>query len=300
MKVKRDINLKDYTTIGISSLARGIVWIEGERDRDVILKMLEEANSQGLIPYVLGKGSNIVPGKEELPFMFFSLLPLYEPYVIEEEEARSQVKLRVHGGISLKRLLLWCRRKGLSGLEPLAGIPGTIGGAIAMNAGSFGGEMSHVVLRVRIWSPSLGDRWFERDELSFGYRSFSFPHQKGPFIVWETDVLLSRADKGDLRDNFRKFYFKKKQSQPLTQKSCGCLFKNPPQGSAGYLLDRCGLKGFKVGDMQLSELHANFLINRGKGTPSQTLELVEEARERVKNRFGCMLEPEVRILGWKA
>ncbi len=297
MKVLKEIDLRDYISINIPSLCNGIVWIEGEGDKDKVLEFLKEESFQGSTLYLLGRGSNIVPGRERLPYMFFSLMPLYEPRVVGQGDARTIV--RVHGGLSLKRLLLWCRRNGLSGLEPLAGIPGTVGGAIAMNAGSFGREMADVVLRVRVWGPSIGDRWLEKKDISWGYRRFSLPGEKKPFIVWEVEIGLCRIEKKDLRTSFKNFYLKKKTSQPLTHRSCGCLFKNPSLAPAGYLLEKCGLKGFRVGDMQLSEIHANFLINLGKGTPSQVVELVEETRMKVKDRFGCLLEPEVKILGWE-
>ncbi len=290
MRIWREVDIAPLTTIGISATVKALVQLQGEGDRDAFLRLAQEEGSV----YALGKGSNIVPGRDRIPYVLLSIVPSYPPYLLEEDGERAVV--RVHGGTLLRSLLLWCRRRGLWGLEHLAGIPGTIGGAIFMNAGSFGVTISQVISRIRVWGPSLGDRWIERDGFSFGYRSLSVSGEEGPYLIWEAEAIFKKGDRKEITQRFRDAYMRKRSTQPVTLKTCGCLFKNPEGTSAGYLLDRAGLKGLRIGGVKLSEMHANFLINMGGGRPSHVRDLIYVARERVLDRFGYLLEMEAKIL----
>jgi UDP-N-acetylmuramate dehydrogenase len=198
--------------------------------------------------------------------------------------------------VSLPRVLAWAAARGLSGLEPLSGIPGSLGGAVAMNAGSYGRELGELLARVRVWTPEHGLRWLERDAFGYGYRTFAPRHAKGLFVVAGAELWLERSRRDAVRAAMREHYGRKKAGQPVTARSAGCVFKNPaPEAPAGLLLDRAGFRGRRLGEVAFSEVHANFLVNLGRGTADQALELIGQAREAVLARSGHHLEMEVRV-----
>ena len=211
---------------------------------------------------------------------------------------KSDDKLLVRCGAAqrLPGLLGWAQKAGLSGLENLTGIPGSVGGAVAMNAGSYGTEFGQVLSRVRLWSPAQGLVWVDADQCAFGYRSFSCPAVPGKSLVWEVELALSEMNPKAVRSAMKAAYFKKKETQPVTARSAGCVFKNPESKSAGMLLENAGMKNVRLGHMAFSEMHANFLVNLGGGTAGEALELIDIAREAVKTKFGITLEAEVIIL----
>jgi len=208
----------------------------------------------------------------------------------------SQAKCRCGAGARLPGLLGWAQKAGFTGLEGLTGVPGTVGGAVAMNAGSYGVEIGDLVTRVRVWSPTGGLVWVDRSQCDFGYRRFSPLPVPGKCLVWEVELALKESDPKGVRRAMRDVYEKKKATQPVTARTAGCVFKNPPEESAGRLLDRAGLKGVRLGHMAFSDMHANFLVNLGGCTAADALALMDMGRERVKEQFGITLEPEVIVL----
>jgi UDP-N-acetylmuramate dehydrogenase len=178
-------------------------------------------------------------------------------------------------------------------MEPLAGIPGTVGGAVFMNAGSFGTEIKDVVTGVEIVDREGSIRRLSRSEIGFSYRSSSLP--KGSIII-SAEFRLSRDKPESVSKRIRETIRKKALSQPLNYPSAGCVFKNPPDDSAGRLIDIAGCKGMRCGGIEVSSVHANFFINTGGGTFDDFINLMEEVRDRVYKTSGIKLEPEIHIL----
>lgn len=197
----------------------------------------------------------------------------------------------------LARLLGWAVKHGLSGLEGLVGIPGSVGGAVAMNAGSHGVEVGDLLYRVEIMHRETGLTWLGSGSFQAEYRGLLFPGlPSGPLIISSAEIILRKTNPLEVKRTITECYKKKKAAQPILSKTCGCVFKNPSGYFAGQLLDECGLKGMVLGEMCFSSKHANFLVNSGRGTFVQAGELINLARQRVKEEFGVDLQLEVRVV----
>lgn len=245
-------------------------------------------------PLILGAGSNILARDGALPLVLVRPRFMQGPDVVGEKDGK--VLVRVGAGVPLPRLLRFCAARALSGLEGLVGIPGSVGGAVAMNAGSFGAETCKNIELIQIFNGET-TRGFTVDALQYGYRTLSIPEEKKGFMVVEATFGLTESARDGISKRMRHNFFEKKSKQPVTAWSAGCAFKNPaPDMPAGRLLEQAGYKGKKLGGMAFSTLHANFLINEGGGSADAALALLREAREAVLQRFGFALEPEVRIV----
>lgn len=271
----------------------GIAELRLETEEDVLL--LEERRKQlGGRLFFLGAGTNILAAEGELPVVLVRCALPGEPEVVGERDGR--VLVRAGAGVPLPRLLRFCAVRGLGGLEGLVGIPGSVGGAIAMNAGSFGCEVGPHLASVRFYD---GTRIREAggEELSYGYRHMRMPGEAADYLVLSGTFSLTRKAKDDISLFMRHNFFEKKSKQPVTAWSAGCVYKNPaPDRSAGKLLEAAGFRGKALGGMMFSPLHANFLVNTGKGSAPAAFDLMRMAEEEVRRRFAIALEPEVRIL----
>ncbi|MFP4049291.1 MAG: UDP-N-acetylmuramate dehydrogenase [Desulfovermiculus sp.] len=284
--------LKDRTRLKIGGRAQAEVRIEKPGDWDFLPDFLQR---EGLSPLVLGRGSNLLVQDGDLP------LCLVVPKNIHRPEPRSadqdRVVIRVPAGFPLPGLLRWLQRQGLSGLEGLTGIPAHVGGAVAMNAGSFGQCMGDCLYRVRCWSPRTGLIWLERKDVHCAYRTFR-PHElQGEWMIQEVELIFSRGKASEVNSRMQRCLERKRQTQPVGERTCGCTFKNPEQAPAGLLLDHSGMRGKQIGEVGFSDQHANFLINRGNGTFTQAWELIHEAQNKVMTRYGVDLELEVQLIG---
>ena len=264
--------------------------------RDDLAAMDDRIRELGLPVYVVGRGSNIfgLDGSHEAVLV----RPAFTdgPAVLGDETADGGVLVSCGAGISLPVLLAFLREKGLSGMEGLAGIPGTVGGAVAMNAGSFGTSTAESLDSVEIWSGGRLVR-LTPDACETGYRHFRPRGLAGSFLVVSAVFRLSRSTSQDVAAGMQHNFQMKKSRQPITARSAGCVFRNPACGvSAGALLERAGFRGRRKGSVALSEQHANFLVNLGGGTSAEALALLEEARTAVRAMAGVELDFEVRFL----
>lgn len=200
-------------------------------------------------------------------------------------------------GRGLWGIVQYAAENGLSGIEGLAGIPGTLGGAIAGNAGSFGVEIKDVLSHVEVLDADGGIKTVNSDALAFGYRSSALDAN---MIVLRGYLKLSKGDMGEIREKTKDYLMQKRSRQPVDQASIGCVFKNPEGLAAGRLIDEAGCKGMSHGGIMVSPIHANFFINTGSGTSEDYITLMEAVRERVYKAFGVCLEPEIRIVGGAA
>ncbi len=283
--------LSKRTTMRLGGKAIAELQISESHD----LEMLEETVQRlGGSMFILGAGSNILAADEDLPIVL--VRPLYKmaPHILESSQRR--VLVRVGSGVRLARLLGVCVKWGLSGLEGLCGIPGTVGGAVAMNAGSFGNTTGEALESVQVYSKETGVVEIERNRFQCAYRNFSITGMPCGFFVLHATFSLTPASMNGIKKRLSHNFFKKKSTQPLRALSAGCVFKNPPGKPAGMLLDMCGFKGKRKGGMFFSPLHANFLINGGNGSAAAAFDLVAEAREAVFQRFDCHLDSEIKVL----
>ncbi|MCX8070384.1 MAG: UDP-N-acetylmuramate dehydrogenase [Thermodesulfovibrionales bacterium] len=210
-----------------------------------------------------------------------------------KEFANKGNSLQVGAGNSLWSLVQNCAKEGLSGIEPLSGIPGTIGGAVYGNAGAYGKEMKDVVKSVEILDNKGAIKILNNQEIGFSYRKTSLA--KDDFIL-KIDMTLNPDDKKIIKQKVKEYLLKKKTYQPIDKASAGCVFKNPEGDSAGRLIDIAGCKGISEGDIMVSPLHANFFVNKGNGTERQFLTLVQRVRDRVYKMFKIHLELEVKVV----
>jgi UDP-N-acetylmuramate dehydrogenase len=201
-------------------------------------------------------------------------------------------------GAQLTRLSNVAAQAALTGLEFAAGIPGTVGGGIVMNAGAYGGEIKNVVQSVTCVTFSGVLRHYACEEMDFGYRSsrLSAP-DADPELVITATFALAPGDKETIRATMREFNARRREKQPLTLPCCGSTFKRPPGQFAGTLIEQCGLRGFRIGGASVSTKHAGFLVNDGGGTAADYLALMREVQRVVREQTGVQLEPEVRIVG---
>lgn len=242
--------------------------------------------------YPLGGGTNILVKDGGLEGGVISFRSFRRIEVINEDN--EEVKLFVETGTPLQRLVNFSKENGYSGIEGLAGIPGSVGGAICGNAGAFGYEMKDVLVLVAVMDVEGNIRSLKAEGIDFGYRSSSISSDE---LLLSAEIKLKKDKKNDVLARVDDFLKKKREKQPIREQSAGCIFKNPPGLSAGKLLDEAGCKGLRIGEAQVSSRHANFLINKGKAKAADFIRLMEEVINRVKERFGVLLEPEIKIVG---
>ena len=293
MREVRNPSLSAITTLGLGGTCSLELTVSS---RDDLAAMDDRIRELGLPVYVVGRGSNIfgLDGSHEAVLV----RPAFTdgPAVLGDETADGGVLVSCGAGISRPVLLAFLREKGLSGMEGLAGIPGTVGGAVAMNAGSFGTSTAESLDSVEIWSGGRLVR-LTPDACETGYRHFRPRGLAGSFLVVSAVFRLSRSTSQDVAAGMQHNFQMKKSRQPITARSAGCVFRNPACGvSAGALLERAGFRGRRKGSVALSEQHANFLVNLGGGTSSEALALLEEARTAVRAMAGVELDFEVRFL----
>ncbi len=291
LELIKNPSLAERTSLSLGGTAEVEAIVRDIHDLDELADFL---TVETLRPFIIGEGTNLLAQDGQLDIALIRMATPPGPERIE----RDGDKLIVRCGAAqrLPGLLGWAQMAGLSGMEGLTGIPGSVGGSVAMNAGSYGTEMGDIITRIRLWSPMQGLNWVSASECDFEYRHFSCEKYAGKAIVWEVEIELSESDPKTVRAAMKDVYDKKKATQPVTAKSAGCVFKNPPATSAGLLLDKAGMKGKQVGNMAFSDIHANFLVNLGGGTSTEALELLAMGQEAVLQKDGITLETEVIIL----
>ena len=253
-----------------------------------VVLLVHFAREAGTEPLLIGNGTNLLAPDGELDRLVISTSGVCS--VAREEDGR----IRAEAGIPLARLADFARKNALAGLEFAHGIPGSLGGAVCMNAGAYGGEMRQRVVRVTALYPD-GIRTLEAEELAFGYRRSAFTDHKEA-VVLSAVLQLESGDPAQIAARMEDLMARRKASQPLEYPSAGSTFKRPEGYFAGTLIDQCGLKGLTVGGAQVSEKHAGFVINRGGATAADVRELIRQVQARVWEEKGVRLEPEVCIL----
>lgn len=253
--------------------------------------LLDFAHACGARPLVIGNGTNLLAPDEGLDRLVVDT----SAGLNRLEEGEEPGILTAEAGVSLARLADFACKLGLTGLEFAHGIPGTVGGAVCMNAGAYGGEIKQVIETVTILFPEEGVRTLSCAEMDFGYRHSLLTDQPDAMIL-RASFRLSKGDPETIRERMRELMSRRKATQPLEYPSAGSTFKRPAGNFAGALIESSGLKGLTVGGAQVSEKHAGFIINTGSATAADVLEVIRQVQERVFAETGVRLEPEVRII----
>ena len=286
-RVAFDVPLARHTSLGVGGPAEALAAPESA---DELAALVALAAEHALPLHVLGGGFNTVVldgGIEGVTVRTHRLRAL----AVEPDG----VTVRAEAGVSHAQITRLCAQRGLSGLAFGAGVPGTVGGWIAMNAGVPDAETGDVVEAVETAGPGAARRTRTRAELDFVYRAARglLPGE----VVLAARFALRPADPAEVRAAIERHLAHRRATQPLDQPSFGSVFKNPPGERAGRLIELAGLKGLRIGGAQISSVHANFIVNLGGARAADVLALMERAQEAVRERTGIVLEPEVRIVG---
>src|SRR5437870_10122172 len=278
--------LADLTSLGIGGTT-DLLRIKRHESLPDLLNLLDTNH----VPHkFLGGGSNLLVGDGELPWVVLQLVRPEPDVVLDGNFAH------VDAADDLGRMITFCAKNDLGGMEGLIGVTGTVGGALRMNAGAYGMQIGSYVREVKLYRAAARRIEILRGEqISFEYRHTSFAPDD---MMLAVKLELPSKLYPEILQGIRICNEKRRSSQPLGQKSAGCIFKNPPGGSGGRMIDELGLKGFSHGDARVSERHANFFVNAGKASAADMLTLIAEVRERVQRAYGVTLENEVVV--WNA
>ena len=256
-----------------------------------LARLVEVCERTGVPWTVVGRGSNLLVADEGFPGVVVTLGRDFRTCRYDEDSQR----FCVGAGVPLSSVVQEAFRRSLAGLEFAVGTPGTVGGAVRMNAGSRDEWIGARVASVTTFSPGAGLARRSGDEIAWGYRTSSFQPDE---VIVECELSVEPADPFFIRGKMEASLARRKKTQPLTDPSCGSVFRNPEGESAGSLVERAGLKGARLGGAQVSELHANFIVNTGDATARDVKDLIELVQAKVSETYGIELQPEVRFLGF--
>jgi len=287
IEVRCEEPMSAHTTFRIGGGARRMAFPSSLEEMTALLSLAEE---KGWPFFVVGNGSNLLICDEGLEKLVIMTAKLCDITVDAEHGV-----IDVCAGAKLSKVAVAAQENGLGGLAFAHGIPGSLGGAVFMNAGAYGGEMVQVVEEVTAWLPGKGIAMLSKEELDMSYRHSRFSNGEG--VVLSAKLCLTPGcDKAAIRAEMDDLIARRKASQPLEMPSAGSTFKRPTGYFAGTLIDQCGLKGLCVGGAQVSEKHAGFIVNRGGATCADVVALIEKVQEHVLEHKGVELEPEVRVI----
>lgn len=282
--VRTDVELAGFTTMGVGGK---VPLLLEPRNCEEIVAAVRQLRAEGIPFRTLGGGANLLI--DDLGLDEAILLTENVRHVMRDGDGITV--LRLGCGMPIPTFVQQTREMGLTGAECLVGIPGTMGGATAMNAGGRHGWLSAIVRRVRVLTKDGEDIELEKNDAMFGYRSSIF----GDAIVLETIVELEPGNRTLIQDRIKTILKEKSVAQPLTQKSAGCIFKNPEGGSAGKSIEAAGLKGLRIGGAEVSTKHANFIVNLDAAKFADVAALIRKVREEVHAHSGIHLEREVKL-----
>ena len=295
---QKNVSLKNYTTFKIGGRAK---YFFAAKTKGDLIEAVSVAKKLRLPFFILGGGSNLLISDDG-----------FKELVIKIENLKLKIensKLIVDAGISLSKLVDISTKRGLTGLEWAVGIPGTVGGAVFGNAGAFQKSMKNVVKKVEVFdTKELRIENYGLRDCRFGYKDSVFKRNKN-LIILSVALKLKKGKKSEIKKKIKEYLNYRKETQPLNYPSAGSVFKNPSPSqvflkkfgrasgfSAGELIQKCGLKGKKIGQVQISEKHANFIVNLGNARAKDVKKLINLAKKEVKKKFKINLEEEIELL----
>ena len=288
-KIDEDASLAKYTTYKVGGVCSGIVF---PKNIDSLITLIRFLKSEGISYKILGRGSNLL----------FSSKP-YEGILIKLDELNDirflgKTKIQVEAGFPLIKLSMMAAKKGLTGLEFASGIPGSVGGAIYMNAEAYKSDMGYVVERVKVLTPDLKIIYLENKEMDFHYRS-SFLQRHPDYICLEAIIKLKKGKKEAIEEVIKERKQRRVESQPLEYPSAGSVFRNPEGEFAGKLIEDSGLKGKKHGGAMISDKHANFVINYDNASAEDIKYLIDLAHDTVLENYNIDMKIEQEFVNWE-
>ncbi len=281
-----DEPMKKHTSFRIGGQAEILVL---PQTNSQIIAVIDYARREQIPYIIMGNGTNLLVKDGGIRGIVIKLAKNFGRISLRGQEMNAQAGASLNGAAELA-----CR-KGLKGLEFAAGIPGTFGGAVSMNAGAYDGEMKDVITSATVLKQDNAIEVWSAEELGFAYRKSRVITEGA--VLLEVTLHLEKDDPAKIRERMNHLLSLRKAKQPLQYPSAGSTFKRPPGHYAGALIEKAGLKGFRIGDAQVSPLHAGFIINLGNATARDVIRLIEAIQEAVLTQFGILLEPEVRIVG---
>ncbi len=317
---QKNISLAKKTTFKIGGKAKYFFIAKSKKD---LIKAIRWAKRNHLPFFVLGGGSNLLVADEGFEGLVIKLQFSSQPKIHKRTLLRSSgvISLEVEAGTKLKKLVEFCLKNGLTGLEWAMGIPGTLGGAIYGNASAFGNSISDFVKEVEVLdTTTLKIKIFKKKDCKFSLKETIFKKQK-KYIILSAVLILKRGNKKEIKEKIRYYLEYRERNHPLNFPSAGCVFKNQKSKlknqkllkkfptlkefnkkgviPAAFLIEKCNLKGKKIGDAQISPKHANFIVNLGKAKAKDVLELINLIKVQVRKKFGIKLKEEIQLLGFK-
>ena len=285
LESRRNEPLKNHTSFKIGGPVRSMFFPESPAGLGALIAIL---GGCGVIPLVIGNGTNLLAGDGALDLVVINTTGL------NSIGQTGECELSAEAGASLSKLAVFAFGCGLSGLEFAHGIPGTLGGAVSINAGAYGAEMADVVIRTRVIRVNTGMITVAGEEHEFSYRHSRFSNSGE--IILSSDIRLCKGDPEKIREVMDRLNDRRRDSQPLDLPSAGSVFKRPGTGYAAELIEQAGLKGYTSGGAQVSEKHSGFIVNRGGASFTDVMSVIEHVRETVFKQFGIELELEIKVV----
>ena len=286
MQILYNEPMKNHTSFKVGGPAD--IFIEPD-DRAELVKAIKDLREQGVSYYIIGNGSNLLVSDKGLRGAVVKIGDKFGSVSINNDIITAE------SGVLLSTLSKMAAREGLTGMEFASGIPGSLGGAVTMNAGAYGGEMKDIVEWVELLDQDLNLKRLKNDEMKFMYRKSII--EPGKHIVIRCCIRLKKGNKDEIDNKMAELAEKRKSKQPLHLPSAGSTFKRPEGYFAGKLIEDAGLRGFSIGGAQVSTLHCGFVVNNGDATAKDVYDLIRHVQKTVFEKFNVMLEPEVKILG---
>lgn len=286
-KVKRNERLSQHTTMKIGGPADIFIEPSSLENIQKVMTFLKERH----IPWrAIGRGSNLLVSDKGIEGIVIKLGSGLDHLTINDST------ITVGGGHSLVSLSTLISKKGLSGLEFASGIPGSVGGAVYMNAGAHGSDISKILTKAHILLEDGSMEWISNDDMEFTYRT-SLLQKKRPGIVLEAEFQLEKGDRTAIVSQMQKNKDYRKETQPWNFPCAGSIFRNPLPNYAGKLIEDAGLKGYQLGGAKISEMHGNFIVNAGNATAKDVLDLIQHIKDTILHLYGIKMETEVEIIG---
>lgn len=287
-KILENIYMKDYTTYKVGGIVRVMVY---PKDIDSLIKLMTIIKRDNINYKIIGNGSNVIFSDED-----------YNGIIIKLDNFNNlEVKdtvIKVGAGYNLMKLAIKMSREGYAGLDFATGIPGTVGGAVYMNAGAYKSDMGYIVSEIKVLTPDLEIKTMYNKDLEFKYRT-SFLQKNPGYICLEATIVLKEGNKELIKEIIEDRKQRRLMAQPLEYPSAGSVFRNPEGDYAGRLIEECGLKGKQIGGAKVSQKHANFIINYNNATAKDIKNLIKLVKEEVYKKFGIELKVEQEFVNWE-
>lgn len=285
IEFQTEVSLSSHTSFKIGGKCPVMIFPDCVEKLSAILSFFKQNNNQY---FVMGNGSNLLVSDDGIN------IPIIKTDRLEQMTLVGNI-LRVSAGAKLAKAAVFAANNGLGGMEFAHGIPGTLGGAVFMNAGAYGGEMKDIVVETKYLDEDGNIRVVRKDQHDFGYRHSVFSNTKN--IILESTLQLYEADQAEIFAKMDDLMARRKDKQPLNMPSAGSVFKRPEGAFAGALIEQCGFRGYRIGDAMVSEKHCGFIVNAGSATAKDVVSLIKEIQRVVLERTGFSLECEVRMIG---